>query len=350
MFRHSEKNDIPQLRASWKAIFSDNDPYLDHYFKHIFRPEYSYILDENNEIVSSLQIHPYDYKLLQSSLHFGYFYAVYTKESYRNQGLANSLLNNTLHDLYNKEIILTGLIPATTSLFSLYEKYDFVTTFFLWEKYYKPQPNEQTLTLLPYTPDLFKVAFTFFDAWQNLQTNGLYKTEENFAITIQNHQLDNGKIYLSYDVDQLRAIIFVHETKEVKVREIFTAPMFYKASLNAILRHYSLAKILVQSCLPTMESHKRNYAMARIVNVYKILSLLAANNPQVVCEISIQDNLLSQNEGVFKIMNGECKKIANAAHKDALSIAQLTKIMMLGGSIDCITILPSLPYLGLLMD
>lgn len=350
MFRNIEEKDIPIISDLWKEIFLDQDAYIEHYFKYKYKQSYSFVIEENDKIISSLQVHPYHYRLMGVSLSLAYFYAVFTIPEQREQGYMHSLMQSSLRELYNKDITLACLVPATASLFSLYKRYSFATTFFLWEKYYGMQPTANEITLYLYHSNDFDSVFTYYDAFQKQLPNGIYKCKQDFKIAVEEHLLDHGCIYYSKHGDTICGIVFITEAKEVKVREMFTSKVYYNAILNTLLKQYSLSKLLVQSALPTMKSNQRPTGMTRVINAYKVLNLLASKHPDLNLEISIKDNDIYQNEGVFLLHQGTCEKISNTTKENAITMEEFSRYMLLGGDFQGIKVLSSIPYLGHLMD
>ncbi|MDF9824350.1 putative acetyltransferase [Breznakia sp. PF5-3] len=350
MFRNTEKKDLPMIHTLWKDIFQDQDDYLDYYFKHKYNTDFSYLIEENDTIVSSLQVHPYTYRLMDENLRFGYFHAIMTNKEQRNQGLMKELLGCTFRDLYNKEIILGGLVPSSTSLFSLYEKYGFVSCFSTWEKYYKKQPTTKVVSLHVYEDSMFDDIYTYYEIMMKPSSNLLCKTKDDFKIMVDEHLLNGGVIHYGLDIDNVCGIVFIDTKKELHVREMFVSTTLYIPLLNAVLQHYALTKILVKSALPTMDSIQKAYGMARILNVYEVLSMLARKNLELKLTLSIQDDYLYQNTGVFSLCDGDCEKISNSTNEDTISIGELTKRLLLGGNLKDINIVSSIPYMGMLMD
>lgn len=99
------------IHQHWKEVFEFDDfGSVDAYFEHVYKNENCYILEENNQIVSSLMVHPRLMVLHQKVVEVAFIVGVYTLPAYRYQGMMKTLLNYVLKDL-EKNYLLT-LIQA----------------------------------------------------------------------------------------------------------------------------------------------------------------------------------------------------------------------------------------------
>ena len=142
--RQSEKNQIKQL---WHQCFHDEESYIDMYLESGFASEQVYVAVKEDEVVAMMQMIPVEMiyqvpnsQLLVASHSFKnmrldeknigetdkikgrYVYAVATKESARGQGLMRKLENFAVKEEIKKGAAFFTLVPASKSLFSLYNQ------------------------------------------------------------------------------------------------------------------------------------------------------------------------------------------------------------------------------------
>lgn len=111
IIRVGKAEDKNIIHQHWKEVFEFDDfGSVDAYFEHVYDPKNSYVLIVDDQIVSSLMVHPHDMVLHQKVIEVAFIVGVYTIEAYRHQGHMKALLNYVLKDL-EKNYLLT-LIQA----------------------------------------------------------------------------------------------------------------------------------------------------------------------------------------------------------------------------------------------
>ena len=109
---------IPQLRELWKEAFGDTDAYLDLFFGTAYSPDRCRCVTIGGQVASAL----YWFNCRFDRKPVAYVYAVATAQTHRHQGLAAALLQNTHRHLKESGYAGAILVPASASLFDLYEK------------------------------------------------------------------------------------------------------------------------------------------------------------------------------------------------------------------------------------
>lgn len=109
LIRVAKPSDTETLYLQWKDVFKFDDyGSIDAYFEFVFKPENCYVLIIDNQIVSSLMVHPKQMVLHQKVIDVAFIVGVYTIEEYRHQGHMKTLMNYVLKDLeYNYVLTLT---------------------------------------------------------------------------------------------------------------------------------------------------------------------------------------------------------------------------------------------------
>ncbi len=109
LIRVANASDTETLYHQWKEVFKFDDyGSIDAYFEYVFKPKNCYVLIIDNQIVSSLMVHPKQMVLHQKIVDVAFIVGVYTIEEYRHQGHMKTLMNYVLKDLeYNYLLTVT---------------------------------------------------------------------------------------------------------------------------------------------------------------------------------------------------------------------------------------------------
>ncbi len=125
MIRLAHSEDIPSLKMLWKKVFGDTELYIDYFMKTVF-PTVEAVVYELNGIHAMLFLVPYALMGKQKEEKIHYVYAVAVDEQCRNQGIMRKMLDFAYQYSISNGYYGHILIPATPSLFQLYEKNGFV--------------------------------------------------------------------------------------------------------------------------------------------------------------------------------------------------------------------------------
>lgn len=114
-------SDIPALKALWKEAFSDEDEFIDVFFKTAFSPSRAKIMRDNGVPVSVL----YWFDSFIGDFKIAYVYAVATALTHRGRGIAGAVLEDLHTHLADSGYDGAILVPARESLFGFYEKFGY---------------------------------------------------------------------------------------------------------------------------------------------------------------------------------------------------------------------------------
>ena len=122
ILRKLEQSEHGNTRPLWEEVFADDTKaFLDYYYYIKARDNEIYVVEEDGQICSMLQLNPYMLKVEASELPSAYIIAVATKEEYRGRGYMGGLLRASLNEMYAKKIPFTFLMPAAEAIYSPYD-------------------------------------------------------------------------------------------------------------------------------------------------------------------------------------------------------------------------------------
>ena len=117
----ADKDYIAQLRALWKQAFDDSEETLDAFFSTAFSPDRHASIQQNGKVISAL----YWFDCTLHDRPIAYIYAVATDLAFRGQHYFRTLLENTHKTLQQKGYAGVVLVPCSSELFALYEKFGY---------------------------------------------------------------------------------------------------------------------------------------------------------------------------------------------------------------------------------
>ncbi len=130
------------VRNIWEICFGDTRSYIDAFFTHVYKPEYTLVAIEDGEVIGSLQMLPRTLFVNGTPVKSAYIGGVSVLPQYRNRRIASSLLQDAEARLLKMGVKLTFLVPF---LFSFYEKLGYKCISFLSEF------SGETRALLPFS-------------------------------------------------------------------------------------------------------------------------------------------------------------------------------------------------------
>ena len=127
--RTATPEDYEKLKKLWALCFDDETEVIDNFFSKTVTPENIVVTFEGDRAVNAMYLLDSEIKTENEKYNAFYIYAVCTDPSYRGKGLmkkAFSFLENLVSE---RNIDYIFLVPASDSLFKMYEKLGFKTGF-----------------------------------------------------------------------------------------------------------------------------------------------------------------------------------------------------------------------------
>ncbi|MFI3172488.1 MAG: GNAT family N-acetyltransferase [Eubacteriales bacterium] len=305
--------DHVQTRTLWEEVFQDDtEAFLDYYYKCMADHNTIYTIEQQGELVSMLQLNPYQIQLAGKLFPIHYIVGVATKERYRKQGMMGKLLRQSMQEMYLAKEPLTYLMPAAEAI---YEPYDFVV---VGEQIHYEYVGElkdgmfvdrvQNLEF-SYATDRDCAMLTEFANQEIMKRYSIFtrRTEEYFQQLIKEQACQNGGIVL------------------VRKEGVFVG---YFITAN---EGYQQIRELIFSDdikMPVKEKSRVNM-MVRIVNLEKLLTTIRWGMGEQNL-LQVIDPIIEENTGTYRFSPSygglRVKKISNEVDKEqAWTIRDLTK-------------------------
>ena len=122
MLRRLKTEEHPVTRKLWEEVFpEDTKEFLDYYYFIKARTNEIYVIEEDGDIRSMLQLNPYTMQVNDQKFLSNYIIAVATQKEYRGRGYMGSLLKKSMEDMYARKIPFTFLMPAAEAIYTPYD-------------------------------------------------------------------------------------------------------------------------------------------------------------------------------------------------------------------------------------
>ena len=260
-----------------------------------------------------------------------------------------SLMHDTLLSLYNQNVPFACLIPASRPLYFIYDRMGFATVFYAEEKRYTALHKFETGNFKRISPD-----YAVYSKLEKNRKGALLHTKEQFDFAVKDVEISNGIVVAVEDEEGNSAVAFAECNDEIKVIDILSSNAdAYEAALCLIRDNFGEKPIIVWDVPSNDIISLRSRGMIRIVNAETALSALADSNHGINITVKVHDSFIPENNGIYRIFKGKCRKIEQSSDKIDLdvSISVLSKILFSTSKIGELFELPThRPFISLMLD
>lgn len=226
--------DLNDIKELWLNIFEDETiESTEFYFKNCYNKDNTYLLKNNDEIVSGMQIVPYQMMINNKQEDNYFILGVFTKKEYQKQGLMKKLMNKVLSlDIYrNKRIYLQAYNPE------IYKSFGFIPSHY--HNVYEPDYNfyskqEHDIIIKDFNSEMLVLLYNKyvenFDEYRYRDSNYyewyIERTRsfnQNIAVFKHNNEIEGYAVYSINDLLYVSEIIYVnHEALERMISTLFS--------------------------------------------------------------------------------------------------------------------------------
>lgn len=281
MIRLLENQEKQKTRPLYEHCFKeDTKEYIDYYYNQLIRENEVMVNEQDGETVSAVHLIPK--QVITGNVKTGiiYIYAVGTWEKYRNRGYITEIFQTIIKRMYDNMDTFTYLIPSSEENAEIYRKYGFeyvMDKYEIVEAEHRRKPSHSIITRKAENSDLVKLSIFAQQTVYNNHSVSLSKDVEYFRKIKKITEIEGGTID-----------IFVNNKVIVGYRIIIDNDIFEEVLDSSIQNLSWLGK------------KKKPYAMARIINIRKILRQFAFKDFKER-KIKIKDLVIKENEGYFKM-------------------------------------------------
>lgn len=316
--RYAKPIDKDQVVSVWNYCFEDGEDFVKYYFENVYDENNTIIIEENDEVLSALQLNKYTIDLRDNKYDVSYVVGVSSKPEVRGLGYMKHLMAYTLEELYKNGEIVSLLMAID---YRLYKRYGFDHC------YDQIQYNLRTDELLGFrlSSKLRKAMFEDAETLSRIYTKAMeslngyaVRDEAYFNRFIKEVSSESGYIYI--DEENNSYIAYYIQGDTFFVRElIYNNISSLKSMLAYIYNHNTQCKKtvinapvddkikLIIANLKTCEIKLIPFMAGRVINFEKYIESLNScnidtqkiNNKYI--KIKVIDKYIKQNNSVFKI-------------------------------------------------
>jgi predicted acetyltransferase len=323
--RYAKDEDLNDIKDIWRYCFRDEEGFFNYYFDNKYKSYNTIVVEDEKEIISSLQLNQYKISLNNEIYDTSYVVGVSTFPQGRGKGYMKNLMSYTLNELYNKNQLVSILMPID---YRLYRSYGYEHCYDQIEynldindlRNFKINGNFKKLKAshIKYLIDIYSEFMS--------NNNGYIKRDELYYQNIfKEVQSENGYIYANVDEDgnYKGYIMYFLNDNNMFIRELFYKDMnSLKSILKFVYNHNTQVKKVIISTplndkiryiLPNLKSSElkiKPFMMGRIINFKGFIESLKLNyNKKSSINIKVVDDFIDENNKVFKITLDENIKV-----------------------------------------
>ena len=316
--RYAKPIDKDQVVSVWNYCFEDGEDFVKYYFENVYDENNTIIIEENDEVLSALQLNKYTIDLRDNKYDVSYVVGVSSKPEVRGLGYMKHLMAYTLEELYKNGEIVSLLMAID---YRLYKRYGFDHC------YDQIQYNLRTDELLGFrlSSKLRKATFEDAETLSRIYTKAMeslngyaVRDEAYFNRFIKEVSSESGYIYI--DEENNSYIAYYIQGDTFFVRElIYNNISSLKSMLAYIYNHNTQCKKtvinapvddkikLIIANLKTCEIKLIPFMAGRVINFEKYIESINLDNINTFhiegesIKIKVIDKYIKQNNSVFKI-------------------------------------------------
>lgn len=313
--RYAKDGDLENIKDIWNYCFGDEEAFVDYYFNNKYKAKNTILIEEDGDLMSSLQLNQYKIKLNNNTYDTSYIVGVSTYPNARGKGYMKDMMDFSLNELYKKGQLVSLLMPID---YRLYRKYGYEHCYDQIE--YKVDIND--LKQFKINGDFEKVKDTNIKDMINIyndfliKNNGYVVRDENYYNNLfKEIKCENGHMYIHKDENYDGYIIYFIMEDTMFVREIcYKNINTLNSMLKFIFNHNTQCKKVtimssitdsIRYILPNLKTSEVNikpFMMGRIINIQGFIDSLEIKcNNLDEAYIGVVDNQIEQNNKVFKL-------------------------------------------------
>ncbi|HBI91588.1 MAG TPA: GNAT family N-acetyltransferase [Terrisporobacter glycolicus] len=310
--RECDQNNVMKI---WNYCFNDGPKFTDYYFNNKYKNYNTIVVEEEANIVSSLQLNQYKIRLNDKEYETSYVVGVSTLPEARGRGYMKHIMNFTLNELYKKEQLVSILMPID---YRLYRKYGYEHCYDQIEY----EINIEDLggfkssgSLIKATSDHINEMISIERSFLENLNGKVIRDEDYYKNLFKEIESEDGHIYIHRNEESDGYIIYFINGDNIFVRELYYKNLnALKGMLRFIYNHNTQCKKVnitsplddkirfVLSNPRTVTMKLKPFMMGRVINFKKYLeSLYIEGNDKLSVIISIKDNYIKENNKIFKI-------------------------------------------------
>ncbi len=358
-----------QIIDLWRISFpEDTEEFIRLHFDRKYKEENTLACLHNNSVISALQMIPYKMTFYGNEINISYISGACTKPSEQGCGLMSWLITDAFFTMYQRDVALSALIPATGKLADYYAKMGYTFVFdYSQERYETIDLLGKNITTSKYEigewsdSDIGDV-YAYFIEKEREQPFFIQHSQDDFSVVLEDIHNEKGTLFYIKNIFNHRicGLAFTVPSEDrILVKELLADSEGERHLLLwSIAKRYSETKEIICTIFPHTDSYL-HLGMARAINAEYLLTLYAKAFPEKEFTLKITDPIISANNDTFLIKSGKVsRKTENTSPGNVIkiSIEQFTQAILgyhtekLPDAIKNLLSSLSSPYMNLMMN
>lgn len=314
---------IAGTKALWQQCFHDDPQWVECFYRH-FSPITTCraLTDGNGERVTSTlySVGHFRFTCFGETFPASYLYALCTHPDCRSRGLMGSLIADTLQQLHHAGYGVAVLIPAEEWLFDYYARFGFAPLFRRRRLSLQARAISSTEGWSLYPPTDEEAMQ--FQQRHTLPREGLLQhTDKTWGMVMDDLHLSQGLclgIRQQHEAAKAMALLYPEESGWLLRHEAADTPETAETLRQLLADRYK--EVPLSAYQPGTDAHPGSpFGMVRILSAPRLLQAYARQHPEAALTYRLSDPLIEENNGLFRIVHGDCSKEnppqATAAHR-----------------------------------
>lgn len=325
MDKDEKKHCIAEL---WRTCFHDSKAFVDFYFSEKYKDENAMTVIENGQVLSALQMIPYTSTCWGKTFPVSYIAGASTHPDVQGRGVMSGLLRSSFGEMFKRGIAFSVLIPAEMWLFKYYSRFGYASVYFennvrfhipVTKKWSEKDSEELPLSLL----------YEYFYRKQLLNSCCILHDWDDFRAIVKDIESEGGAVIAESQGNRVTALAFaLYDGSRVFIPEwMYDDESSKKVLLEKCSDYFGCSNVL---CRSVSDKEGKAYGMARIIRVEDMLTIWAALHPECSCSLSVTDEIISENNALFVIGEGTCRKQSLISGMEAMDINTLSSLLLMG--------------------
>ncbi len=304
-----------QTRALWSECLPLDDDFLNVYFEEKYAPQNLLTVRRDGDVVTALDVRPYRMTFYGTVTHVGYLSGLATKPGFRRAGYAANLLQEAHRRLYAQGAALSFLIPKGEGARAYFERPDHGS---YWPAVYRQElpldvsQDGETDKITVERPDEWPGSlYVFYRRLTSTLPFMVHPTEADFFAALSAADLGDAYVLTAYRKRRMTGFcLAMRETDgRVFIRTLaITEAATRAAFVQYLCRECGVQQVYRRFCLPGSLKGSEPYALARVIDVPRFLSAIAAPNPGFQLHVGVQGDLsIPENNGYYIVENGRVR-------------------------------------------
>lgn len=299
--RIAQEKDKKEFYRLWQTCFGDSDAFCDWFFENRFCPEYSVVLEAEEEIVSCMQAFPYRINIRGKEIPGAMLCGVSTDPNHRKKGYMGKIFSYEMNHLRKAGDLVAVHTPAVLPSYFSYGHFPVADAAYLHCHTIPKLKQSENIYIL--NKDKWKELYPLYDRFAKKYSGIIKRDETDFLRKAADYAADGGKAAAYIKNNSIKAYAFYYQTDtEILCVESVAEDGYWENlmeglfALGAGLKFSAKLPPEVEISYPFAILERVPKGVMGLCNAAALLNALDLNIPY---GCKIKDHVVPDNNGIF---------------------------------------------------